>query len=153
MSARLGYYRRSARRPAQRYLGCIVLAVAGIGAGIGGSVLWPWGFAPAPHALEPQLPAPGVLMMSADMIDAATVPEASVRHFGPPAQASGTAVFIRGARHGSKRVYVDCTGALLMIEGDKAASWQPSGGSISDLIGQALCAGHPLLRELPALRT
>lgn len=146
-----GYPRR--RSTSRQHLVCIVLAVAGVAIGIGGSVLWPWGFAPAPHALEPQLPAPGVLMMSADMIDAATVPEASVRHFGPPAQASGTAVFIRGARHGNKRVYVDCTGALLMIEGDKPASWQPSGGNISDMIGQALCAGHPLLRELPALRT
>ncbi len=66
-----GYPRRRTSRTRQ-HIGCIVLAVAGIGIGIGGSVLWPWGFAHPPHSLDvEQEPAPGVLLLSGE--DAAVV--------------------------------------------------------------------------------
>jgi hypothetical protein len=144
-----GYPRRRSTSRTRQHIGCIVLAVAGIGLGIGGSMVWPWGWAHPPGSLEaPQEPAPGMLLMSADMIDAATVPAASVRHFGPPAQATGTAVFIRGAQHGHRRVYVEChPDGMLLIEGDKPATWKPNGNGIADLVAQALCHEHPLLRQ------
>jgi hypothetical protein len=38
----------------------------------------------------------------------------------------------------------------LLIEGDKPATW-PSGSGITDLIGRALCVGHPPLADQPRL--
>ncbi len=51
-------YRR--KTPVLRYALCAAIGAAAIGAGIGISAVWPWGFAHPPGSLdEPQAPAPG----------------------------------------------------------------------------------------------
>ena len=147
------YYRRGGRRPVRRYFACIGVAVLGIGAGIAGSVLWPWGFAPAPHSLEvAQEPMPGLLLMSGE--DAAVVQADTLRHHGPPPMAAGSVLFIRGSRHGRMALRVVCiNGGVLQIGAEPAIAWKRTGTSISDLIGAAASVEHHLLRDLPAVLT
>jgi hypothetical protein len=141
------------RAPVLRWLLCTAGCVAGIGLGIGGSMLAPWGWAHPPHSLDvEQEPAPGVLLLSGE--DAAVVQADTLRHHGPPPMAAGSVLFIRGSRHGRMALRVVCiSGGVLQIGAEPAITWTPTGTSIGDLIGVAACAEHHLLRDLPAVLT
>lgn len=134
-------------RPVLRGALCAAGAVAGIGLGIVGSMAWPWGFARPPHSLPELVPQPGAMLQTSDAADMATVRE-PVRHFGPPAMGEGLVLFVRGERIGQRSALVQChAGGFVWLAGEAPARWSADGTGITDLVAQALCHSHPLLRQ------
>jgi hypothetical protein len=106
----------------------------------------PWGVARPPA--EPPRADRSALLVTADQRDAATLIVGTLRHVGPPAGAVVTVQFLRGERHGRKRVWIDCgTPGMLMLADEHPRHWHRDGGTLLDLIGDAACADHPLLLD------
>lgn len=142
---------RSRRRFALRpWVAHALMAAAGVGLGVGGSVIWPWGFAPAPGTLElVQRPAPGRVLVGDDG-DAAMVMTDTVHRFGPPPMAAGIVAFVRGRRHGRHATLVECySGGRIQIGTTPATTWRSDGAGVADLAALALCADHPLTATSP----
>jgi hypothetical protein len=139
---------RNRRSPVLRWALCTAGAVAGIAIGIGVSMLKPWGFAPAPGSLPELVPQPGMMLQTIGASDMASISADTVRHFGPPAMAEAMALFVRGERNGQRSVLVQChEGGFVWLAGEAPARWSSKRQGIADLIAQAACYGHPLLRQ------
>lgn len=105
----------------------------------------PWGVAQPVPIPQPR-PAPGVLLLSADDRDAGVLVAESVRIVGP--LALGRVRIVRGDRIGLHPLAVECTPAGGDAQlGDHAMRWRPGGRDLADLLGQAACLGHPLMRH------
>jgi hypothetical protein len=124
---------------------CAGIAVLGVGIGIAGSAIQPWGFANAPGSLPPLVPQPGVMLSDSGDVNIGIVQQ-GVTHSGPPATADGMVHFIRG-RSGLKRAWAACDDGVVLIEGEAATTWKPDGDGIADLVARALCHSHPLLQS------
>lgn len=142
--------RYSRRRFALRPWGAhALMAAAGVGLGVGGSVIWPWGFAPAPGTLEvAQRVAPGLVLTTDDRASSVLVLPDSVRLVGPPPAAAGAAVVVRGPHAGRRAFYALCAPPRsIQLDGMPATAWRPAGRDLADLIGRAACDGHPMTTD------
>jgi hypothetical protein len=131
--------------PTGQTLACIAAWIFGIGIGIGGSYVYPWGFAPEPPALEPRRawqPKPGEVLTAGPQ--SALVHSELIADMGDGARLA-LVIWIRG-RSGREPVKVSgCGGIGGAVESldtpRRREAWTATGSGIFDLIGRAACHG------------
>ena len=140
MSAR--YSRR--RRALRLWVLPAALAVVGFTAGLVGSHVWPWGWAPPPPLPELQ-PRPGLVLSAGDV--SALVHTGSVFVL-PDGARVGAVSYLRGRDGREALRALGCDegrGVLVPLhEPRERRPWRRGGRSIEDVLGAAICyTGEP----------
>lgn len=137
------------RRTLRPWVAHALAGVAGFALGLGGSFVkpGPW-FAPADALEVAQRVAPGLVLTTDDRASSVLVLPDSVRLVGPPPAAAGAAVVVRGPHEGRRAFYALCAPPRsIQLDGMPATAWRPAGRDLADLIGRAVCDGHPMTTD------